>query len=49
MNNHVKIALNYADKSISPNHKHGACCVLNGRVISAGYNYPDDPHHIKVD
>lgn len=46
--NYVNVAMKYAQKSMSRDHKHGAVCVVGGKVVSAGYNFPNDPHIIKV-
>jgi len=48
MDRYIQVALNSADKSLSRYHKHGAVCVVSGRVVSTGCNYPSGPHLIKV-
>lgn len=44
---YIHVALNYADKSIVKTHKHGAVCLIGGKVVSGGCNKPDEPHWIK--
>jgi deoxycytidylate deaminase len=49
MNRYAEIALNIADsKSMAYDHKHGAVCIYGNRIISSGYNHPENPHWIKV-
>jgi deoxycytidylate deaminase len=45
---YVQEALEYADKSLSKKHQHGAVCVVGGKIVSGGCNSPEDPHLIKV-
>lgn len=45
---YVNSALKYADKSQAVTNKHGAVCVVGGRVVSGGYNQPAAPHSFKV-
>jgi deoxycytidylate deaminase len=44
----AEVALKYATKSDARDYKHGAVCVVGGKVVSAGYNYSCRPHLIKV-
>jgi hypothetical protein len=45
---YIHEAMKYADKSPAKNHKHGAVCVIGGKIISGGWNFPEDPHWFKV-
>jgi deoxycytidylate deaminase len=35
---YLNVALDNAEKSFAKYHKHGAVCILGGRVVSVGYN-----------
>ena len=48
MQQYTDKALSYASKSLAKDHRHGAVCVMGNKVICGGYNYPTDPHLIKV-
>ena len=41
-------ALRYADKSIARTHRHGAVCIIGGKIVCGGFNIPTNPHQIKV-
>lgn len=49
MDRYVDAALKYARKSMSHHYRHGAVCVVGGRVVSGGYNYVTSPHCVKVE
>jgi|TARA_B110000259_G_C14034389_1_gene408495 deoxycytidylate deaminase len=44
----INKALEISEKSMAKDHKHGAVCVVGGKIISTGFNYHADPHQIKV-
>ena len=44
----INIALEKSQKSMARDHKHGAVCVIGGRIASTGFNYPTEAHSIKV-
>jgi deoxycytidylate deaminase len=44
----AEIALQYARRSDARDYKHGAVCVVGGKVASVGFNYSCRPHVIKV-
>lgn len=48
---YVYQATKYMEKSINTEYKnkHGAVCVIGGKVVSGGWNYPDNPHQVKVE
>ena len=48
MNRFVNVALKCTEKSEAGKHKHGAVCVMGGKVVSSGYNHHSRPHLIKV-
>jgi len=45
---YVEKAHDYAGKSMARDFKHGAVCIVGGKVVSGGFNYPAEPHQIKV-
>lgn len=45
---YVYDAEKYMNKSMCRDYKHGAVCVLGGRVVCGGWNKPSDPYMIKV-
>ena len=47
MYQYVDNALQYANKSTSLTHKHGAICIIGGKIICGGFNYPTTPHYFK--
>jgi deoxycytidylate deaminase len=49
MNQYIQVALNQSEKSLARDHKHGAVCVMGGRIVSVGHNCPSEPHFIKID
>tara|TARA_Y100000389_G_C17447946_1_gene512799 strand:+ start:2163 stop:2321 length:159 start_codon:yes stop_codon:yes gene_type:complete len=36
-------------KSLARDHKHGAVCVIGGKIVSTGFNRPTKPYNLKVD
>lgn len=44
----AEVALKYAQKSDARDYKHGAVCVVGGKVVSTGFNYSCRPHVLKV-
>ena len=47
MNQHINAALDFAEKSMAPDHKHGAVCAIGGKIVCGGFNYPTEPHCFK--
>ena len=47
MERHIDKALTLASKSMSRDHKHGAVCIIGGKTVCGGFNYPTDPHFFK--
>ncbi len=45
---YAKEAIKYADKSMCRDYKHGAVCVIGGRIASSGTNVSSEPHLIRV-
>jgi deoxycytidylate deaminase len=45
----INTAEQLSNKSMARDHKHGAICVIGGKVVSTGFNRPTDPHNFKVD
>ena len=48
MEKHINTALMFAEKSMSNDHKHGAVCVIGGKAVCGGFNYPTGPYHVKA-
>ena len=44
----INLALEQTHKSLARDHKHGAICVIGGKIVSTGFNRPSDPYQIKV-
>ena len=44
----VNMAEQISYKSMAKDHKHGAICVVGGKVISTGFNRPTKPYNFKV-
>lgn len=34
-------------KSMAKDHKHGAVCIVGGKIITTGFNRPAKPHSFK--
>ena len=45
---YTNLVLSLAEKSMAKDHKHGAVCIIGGRIASIGYNTSSYPHCIKV-
>ena len=48
MNSYINHALKYAEMSTAKDFKHGAVCVIGGKVVSGGCNYLTRPHRVYV-
>ena len=47
MQQYINKAIEESKKSMARDHRHGAVCVIGGKIVSCGHNYVDDPHQIK--
>jgi hypothetical protein len=48
MDKHINTALVFAGKSMARDHKHGAVCVIGGKAVCGGFNYPTGPYYLKA-
>ena len=48
MQRFIDIALDNTIKSNHEKFKHGAVCILGGKIISTGYNKVSEPYELRV-